>query len=241
MYVCLMLGGTLALYLIFKNRSDRAKERLIKVLASLPLILYIADFFIMPLAYGSIDIDKLPFHFCTLFSILIVFTQFGKRFAFMHEPVAALSIVTALMYLCYPGTAIGDISPFCYRVVQTFLFHGCVFAYGVIASSLGGIALKWRNIWKSAVMIVVILCWSAFGNAVYSTPERQFDWGFITGNTFPFIPKIIMPALVFFAVFGVTAAVYAIGHIIKKSHKVKRKTAHKRSSLFQKINALLCA
>ncbi len=210
MYILLILGGTVAVVLMFRHKDAETHRRVLCVLALLPIALYALDFFVMPLAYGEIQIDKLPFHFCTLLSILILPIQFWKKIAPWREPIAVLCIVTPLMYLCYPGTAIGDISPFCYRVVQTFLYHGCVFLYGVASVALGAVRLDWRHLWRSAAVIVAVFCWASLGNAVYSTADHLYDWGFIAGHTFPFVPKALMPVAVFAAVFGMVCIIYGI-------------------------------
>lgn len=214
LYVVVILGVTLFLCLFFKKKSDSTQHQLTNVLAILPISLYFADYLLMPLAYGAIDIDKLPFHFCTMLSLLILPIQFGhgKTANFWREPITALSIVTPLMYLCYPGSAIGDITPFCYRVIQTFLYHGAVFAYGVASVSLHRTELRRKNIWRSAVLICAFIIWASFGNAAYSTEDHHFDWCFVTGSTFPFIPSPIMPLAVLACVFGMVAIIYAISY-----------------------------
>ncbi len=219
LYVILILGITAAIVLFFRNRSIESCQRLLSVLSVLPIALYAADYLIMPLAYGAIDIDKLPFHFCTLLSILILPIQFVNPNSFWREPVTALCIVTPLMYLCYPGTAIGDIPPFCYRVIQTFLYHGCVFLYGVASVALGAVRLEWRHLWRSGVLIALILCWAALGNAAYSSEAHSYDWGFIAGHTFPFIPKLLMPIVVTAAVFGLVCIIYSISYALNALQK----------------------
>ncbi len=210
MYVLLILGGTAAVVLLFRHKDGETHRRALNVLALFPIALYALDFLVMPLAYGEIHVDKLPFHFCTLLSILILPIQFCKRLDFWREPIAVLCIVTSLMYLCYPGTAIGDISPFCYRVVQTFLYHGCVFLYGVASVAFGAVRFDWKRIWRAAVVIIAVFGWAALGNAAYSTEDHLYDWGFIAGHTFPFVPKALMPLAVFAAVFGMVCIIYGI-------------------------------
>ena len=219
LYVVIILGAILFLALLFRKLSQKAQNRLILALTMLPIGLYAADFFIMPLAYGNIDVDKLPFHFCTMLSILILFVQFGKPFGFMREAVTALAIVTPMMYLCYPGSALGGITPFCYQVIQTFLYHGAVMAWGVCSVVLGKSTLRFKNIWKPLLLICAFLAWGSFGNAVYSTTEHHYDWCFVTGSTFPFIPKLLMPLAVLGAVGGLVAAIYGISYAIRAIYR----------------------
>ena len=219
LYAGILLGTILLLSLVFRKRAQKTQDRFITVLTMLPIALYAADFFIMPLAYGNIDVDKLPFHFCTMLSILMLFVQFGKPFGFMREAVTALAIVTPMMYLCYPGSAIGDITPFCYRVIQTFLYHGAVMAWGVCSVVLGRSTLRIKNIWKPLLLICAFLAWGSFGNAVYSTADHTYDWCFVAGGTFPFIPKPLMPVVVLCAVGSLVAAIYGISYAIRAIYR----------------------
>ncbi len=223
LYVVLILGAALFVALLFRTRSRSAQTALLNFLAGLPMMPYVADFFLMPLAYGSIDVDKLPFHFCTLLSILVLFVRYGNKLRFFKEPIIVLSVVTALMYLCYPGTAIGDISPFCYRVIQTFLYHGSVLTFGLASLVLEDTVLDIRRMWRALPLIGCILAWAAFGNAAYSTEAHAYDWCFITGATFPFIPKALMPLTVLGAVFGMVAVIYGIYYLVKAIVRRKAK------------------
>ena len=180
--------------------------------------LYIADFLIMPLARTdfTIDVDKLPFHICTLLSFFVPFAQFNKKFEKIKDAIACLAILSSLMYLTYPGAAVGDLTPWCYRVLQTFLYHGVLFAWGFLSVATGEITLDFKTIWKPLVGIVMIIVWALYGSTVYSNADHHYDWFFVTGSTFPFIPAPLMPFAVFFAVGGMCAIIHAIDLGVKK-------------------------
>ena len=63
LYLFIILGGTIFLTLLYKNKSEQAKAKLIRLFAYLTIGLYVADFFIMPLSdsYSGISVYKLPF------------------------------------------------------------------------------------------------------------------------------------------------------------------------------------
>ena len=152
MYIVLIIGLTIGTAFIVKNKSEKLKRNILNILAVTAIAVYIADFFIMPLSgvgYGGY-LDKLPFHICTFISIMIPFAQFSKSnnkvANSFKEIVACLSIVASLMYMTYPGSALGDIGTFSYKVVQTFVFHGLVFAWGFMSLATGSISLKIKNI-----------------------------------------------------------------------------------------------
>lgn len=221
MYIALIIGLTLGLVFLIRNKSEKTKILVTKIICYALVIVYIADFFIMPL-YGvemGGYLDKLPFHFCTSVGILAAFVQFNKSFKWAKQPVAALAIVSTLMYITYPGSALGGIGAFSYKVVQTFVYHGLLFAWGVLFVTTKQTELKWKDIWKPLLLIVSICLWAAFGNAVYA----DYDWCFITGSTFPFIPTWLMPIVVVAAVFAMISIIYLINFITIKIIKKKSK------------------
>ena len=220
LYLLLIIGGSIAGAILIRNKSQRTKDLTLKILAWLIPSLYIADFLIMPLSRSSftIDTDKLPFHICTLMAFFAPFAQFNKKFEPIKEAICCLTLVASLMYMTYPGSAIGDILPWCYRVVQTFLYHGAMFAWALLSLATGSISLNFRTIWKALVGIVLIIIWASIGNNVYSYEEHHYDWFFVTGSTFPFIPypEVLMPIVVFVAVGGMCAIIHLIDLGVKR-------------------------
>lgn len=221
-YVLLIVGLTIGAAFALNNKSEKAKTMTTNILAIAVIGLYIADFFIMPLTHGNaglqgeISIDKLPFHICTLVGVFVPFAQFCKKFAPVKDVIACFAIVAPLMYITYPGTALGELQPWCYKVVQTFLFHGVEFAWGALVVSTKAVNLDFKKIWKEAVGTVIIIVWAFFGNYLFTNPEHHYDWFFVTGSTFPFIPAWLMPFVVFAAFFGMCAIIHLIDFAVKK-------------------------
>lgn len=207
-YLGIVFGGAILLAVLWRNKSSASKTKLLHVMAYLTIGLYIADFFCMPLSdsYSGISQDKLPFHICTLMGVFVPFVEFNKRFAPIKKAVVVLSVTSSLMWMCYPGSALGEIPPFCYKVFQTFMFHGLLFTWGFLYLALDVIRLRWRTIWHEFVGTLIILVWAAFGNAIY---EDQ-NWFFIASSIFPFLKDEVMPPVVVFCVCGSVFVVYCI-------------------------------
>ena len=224
-YLFVVLGGTAALSFIFNKRSEEAKDRVIRLFAYLTIGLYVADFFIMPLSdsYNGISTYKLPFNICTIMAVLVPFVQFNKRFERIKTVVVTLSVTSSLMWMCYPGSALGGQPPFCYVVFQTFMYHGFLFCWGVLNLSLGRVTLKLKNIWNELCGILMILVWAAFGNTVYGGGQ---NWFFIESSIFPFLTDEIMPPVVVFCVFGSCFVVYCAYYAIRGiARRVAKKEA----------------
>ena len=209
LYLFVILAAALVLSLIFSKKSLASKNRVLRLFAYLTIGIYIADFFIMPLSdsYGHIGIDKLPYHICTLVSVMAAFVQFNPRLKAIKTPVVTLAVTSSIMWMCYPGSALGGQPPFCYRTFQTFMFHGLLFIWAVLNLSLGEVRLKLREIWKEFVGILIIFVWACFGNAVYPGPQ---NWFFINGVLFDFIPVEAMPVAVIVSVFLACLVIYGI-------------------------------
>ncbi len=218
MYLVLIVGLSIALGFILRNKSDKAKSLTLKILAYAVTTVYILDFFIMPLSResGEIDLDKLPFHICTLMALLVPFAQFNSKFEKLKEPIVCLSLVASLMYITYPGSALGGVGTFSYKVVQTFVYHGLLFSWGYLNIALNATKLEFKNIWKCAVGILIIIAWAFLGTSIYSNADHHYDWFFVTGTTFPFIPTWLMPFVVLFAVFGMCAIIYSINLVVRR-------------------------
>ncbi|MGM9858240.1 MAG: hypothetical protein ACI311_03215 [Bacilli bacterium] len=129
LWIVLIIGFAFLGYFLLRNKEEKTKTLVLNVLACLLIGIYILDFFIMPFSQGKIDIDKLPFHFCTLTAVFIPFAQFNKKFKPIKNVIVCFAIVSSLMYITYPGSALGGISPFAYKVIQTFLFHSFEFTW----------------------------------------------------------------------------------------------------------------
>ena len=218
MYIVLIVGLSITAGILLRKKDDTTKNKVLNVIACLIPIIYIADFFLMPFSRSGhdIDIDKLPFHICTLMGIVVPFVQFNKKFEKIREPITCLSLVASLMYITYPGSALGGVAPFCYKVVQTFVFHGLLFSYGYLSVATNSVKLEFKNIWKELCVLVVIALWAGLGNTLYSSSEHHYDWFFITGSTFPFVPKGLMPFTVIAAVFGMCAIIYGLNIGVRK-------------------------
>ena len=226
LYLFIIFGGALSLSLIFKNKSEKAKTSLVHIFAYLTIGLYVADFFIMPLSdsYSGISTYKLPFNICTIMAVLVPFVEFNSKFSKIKKAVVTLSVVSSMMWMCYPGSALGGQPPFSYLIFQTFMYHGFLFVWGILNLSLGKVTLDFKKIWQEFVGILMILVWADFGNTIYG---REHNWFFIESSIFAFLPDEIMPLAVVSSVFACCVIIhlfyYAIRGISRRIGKTRKK------------------
>lgn len=228
LYIIIIAGAIVGAGFALRKRTDETKNKTLKIISIVTLCLYISDFFLQPFVTSDheLNIDKLPFHICTAMGIIAVFAQYSNK-KWFKEVAVALAITGSLMYLCYPGTALGGgKSPWCYKVIQTMIYHGMLLGWGVLNLTTGQVKLNWKNIWMPLVGILIITAWAAIGNICYNehwaNGSPHFDWFFITGSTFPFVPTALMPFLTITAVFGVNACVYLIYWLVTREWKKKK-------------------
>lgn len=209
LYLFIIFGATALLTYLFYKKSREEKQKLLRLFAYLTIGFYIADFFLMPLSdsYNGIASHKLPFHICTLMGVMTPFAQFNRRFEKVKSAIVVLGMAGSVMWMCYPGSALGGQPPFCYLIFQTFMYHGVLFIWGTLNLTLGEVKLEFKKIWKEFVGILIILVWAAFGNAVYPGED---NWFFLEQALFPFLTDEIMPLMVVLSVFGVCVALHTI-------------------------------
>lgn len=216
-YLVLIFGGIALTAYLIKDKDMQAKTKVLRFLAYAMVISYVSDFFVHDFVYGGLEMDKLPFHLCTVMCPVAAFTQFNKKFEKFLEPVSVLAIVGPLMYLTFPAS-IGSGEPWCYQAVQTMFFHGVELAWGVLTLTSGKVQLRMKNIWKAAVGLVVITLWAKFGNLIL-----EHNWFFLETDAFYIglvesgvIPKWSLMIFTPAGVFLVVLAIYGIYYGVKK-------------------------
>ena len=90
-YIVFFVVAAALLCLYLKNKTQDKRSRVINWVIGTALGLYVLDFFLMPFAYGEIDIKKLPFHVCTTMCVM----------CFMSRRNAFFILNTLLRIFCY--------------------------------------------------------------------------------------------------------------------------------------------
>ena len=217
-YLVLIIGGIVGGYLWLRKKDESCKEKALKILVIAFTISYISDFFMHDFVYGGLNMDKLPFHICTVLCPIAAFVQFNKKFAKFKEPVVILSILAPMMYLCYPAS-VGSGEPWCYQAVQTMFYHSVLMAWGILSVCFGAVKPVFKNIWKTTVLLVIITLWAKLGNSMY----EDYNWffleedalyiGLVSGGIIPKWSLMIINPIVFTIA---AAAVYGVVALVKK-------------------------
>ena len=207
-FIVFFVAAAILLCLYLKNKSKARRKRIINWVVAIAFGIYMADFFLMPFAYGTINIDKLPFHVCTTMCILCFWSRFNKTLGKLKLQFALLGFLSNLTYLIYPaGMMWLNIHPASYRVVQTLVFHGVMMVYGLLVLVYESQEFAWKRIYKDFGVVVWMAVWARLGNWLYSSSQKMYNWFFVEQDPFGAFPEKISPYImpflnvaVFFAV-----------------------------------------
>lgn len=207
-YLAVILGAILTIIFLLKNKSAAAKHRATTAALYTAAGLYAADFFLMPFAYGGIDVEKLPFHACTATCVLCVLARHNRFLGRFKDQFVLLGLLTNLIYVIYPaGVGWYQIHPLSYRVWQTLLYHGAMTAFGLFSLCFGEVKLEWRKCPRDLVFLCIMTVWALLGNTLYNGLDgRFFNWFFVVKDPFyilpegiaPFVMPVVMTAVMFF-------------------------------------------
>ena len=224
-YMLLIFGGIILGWFCLRNKSTGQKEKALRFLAYTLVISYLSDFFVHEFVYGGLNTDKLPFHICTVLCPLVAIAQFNHKGHKIAEPVAILSILAPMMYLCYPAS-VGDGEPWCYQAVQTMFFHGVLMAWGILSVALGAVKPDIKRCWQAGVALVCITLWAKFGNILmdhnwFFLEEDAFYIGLVENGIIPkWVLMIVNPIVFFLAVLATYGVIGIFQTAGKKKHTV---------------------
>ena len=196
-YLVVALAVIVAVILYAKKQGKEKKQRISSLFINAAFGLYIIDFFLMPFAYGEIDVEKLPFHACTAMCVMCFLSNYNSFLRKYKLQFAVLGFVSNLVYLIYPaGLMWYQIHPLSYRVIQTLLFHGIMAGYGLLVILFDDNKREWK---KDAMVICAMTLWAVLGNILYNGQAwgktQFFNWFFVVQDPFNIVPKDIAPVI----------------------------------------------
>jgi len=230
-YIGVIFGIIIAMVLFLRGRSSYSRKRAVNVAINCAFGLYILDFFLMPLAYGAVDLEKMPFHMCTAMCVMCFLSRHTEFFSKYRIQFAILGLLSNMVYVIYPaGVGWQAIHPLCYRTVQTLLFHGVMTCYGIFTLTLDDVKLRWSDSLKELKVLVIMVLWALFGNNLYNGVggdySYRFNWFFVTQDPFGILPADIavkvMPFVVIAVFYIADLLLYAVYFRVKKAAARRR-------------------
>jgi len=230
-YVFLVIAVIAVAAVIFLKKDGCIRERVLKAFVACAFGLYMADFFLMPFAYGEIDVDKLPFHSCTMMCIMCFLSRNWQPLRKYRVHFAMFGGICNLMYIAYPaGVMWYEIHPLSYRAVQTLLFHSIMVMYGVLTLILDDEKPQIKYCYRDIVILCIMTVWAMLGNAFYSGAadgyDHDFNWFFIKADPFGLVPegiaRYVVPWLNLAAFYLIEMLIYLAFVIIKRKSQTAR-------------------
>ena len=211
LYMGVIFLAILGLLLWLRRKPAEVQQQAVDCAICFPFGLYIADFFLMPFAYGAIDLEKLPFHVCTAMCVLCFLARRNPFLQKFRLPLTLLALASNLIYTVYPaGVGWYQIHPLSYRVIQTLLFHGSMTAYGVLFLAFGRPQLTRKSCMQTLPVIVAMTVWAMLGNCLYNGSAGDYDhffnWFFVVRDPFYLLPADIAPYMMPFVMIVVMFA-----------------------------------
>lgn len=216
-YIFIALLAVITICVVFKNKTDETKDKVLKILAFSLIFIYVFDFFVQPLWDGEIVQGKLPFHICTLTGVLIPFVAFSKKANFLKTTVTVWAVLAPLAFILYPGNYLDRlVAPYSYPIIQTFMFHILEFVWGVFMIVSGKTKLKWKTIWQPIVALLPLALWALLGQELYYPGKVGENFLFLKTDISSFLPQwTLYPGLFVVASVAITI-LYLICFIVKK-------------------------
>lgn len=190
--------------LLCRNKTRKVKRKTAAYFVDVAFGLYILDFFLMPFAYGEIDIEKLPFHACTAMCVMSFLSCRVLALKKFRVSFATMGLISNLAYLVFPaGVMWHSVHPLSYRVIQTLIFHSMMIVYGVMTLWYEDDGML-RNHWKTDLSVTVgMTAWALLGSYAYSGTagdySRTINWFFVLRDPFNWLPepasRFVMPFL----------------------------------------------
>lgn len=179
---------------IYVRNKGTSKKRIIDFFITVAFGLYILDFFLMPFAYGEIDIEKLPFHVCTAMCVMCFLSRHNAFLSKFRLQFGMLGFLSNLVYLIYPaGVMWHGVHPLSYRVIQTLTFHGVMVVYGTLVVVWESDDFCWKKCYKDLIVISSMTLWAWLGNTLYNSESRVYNWFFVVRDPFHMFPESIAP------------------------------------------------
>ncbi len=229
-FILLTAAIIIAILIIWRKKSDAARERTVRFFIGTAFALYIADFFLMPLAYGEINIEKLPFHVCTATCTMCFLSYVARPLERFRISFALLGVIANTVYLIYPaGVMWHAVHPTSYRVVQTLGFHSAMCIYGVLLLVKEYRRLEIKKCYRELSVVLAMTAWALVGNYIYNGSSEGyshfFNWFFVVRDPFYIFPENVAPFIMPFLNILMFCEVEMLIHLAVMAVKKRQRTA----------------
>lgn len=167
-----LLATGLLIYL-FKNKSEKAKRRVLTVLG---ISVFVTEVINKSIRYykGSHDLVKLlvPMQFSSLVIVMMMVTVIYRKQWYLNLTVLAVTFA-GIMYLALPGAGMNE-TPIRMTAFNSIYTHGVDFVFGVYAMSVGLTNFKFKDIWQPYLFFAICGIYGGMLNLVIYPGSSYF-------------------------------------------------------------------
>lgn len=139
----------------YRRAAPDRRTVYLRVTASLCLFLEIFKNIVMLITLPEYPISQLPLHLCGLGIFIEFVDAFApRRSVTIDELLFSLSFPGAVAALTFPDWTIYPV--FNIYCLQSFIIHGVLLCYPLMLLTSGQLRPKLRNLWRSAVFLIVV-------------------------------------------------------------------------------------
>lgn len=160
---------SIALSLIFRKKSDKAKNILFYVFGGIFLFFEIASRVVDVIILDSYTLksvakELLPMHICSVMVWVFIFAIFTrKQFLINYSVIGGILATTA--FLLYPAVGLNQVY-MSFTCIYSTVSHMLGFVCCILLMTLGKANFKFKDIWKTFLCFVVMFSWGALLNFV---------------------------------------------------------------------------
>lgn len=221
----IVIALVIALSIIFRNKSQKAKDFLIKVFGWFFLFWEVSTRIVNLItttdySFASIIKIILPMHICSVIVWVFIIMAFTKNKTLINFS-AICGLLATVAFLAYPSTGFVFTYP-TFTVLYSISSHMMGFVVSVLLITLGYAKFEFKDLWKMLLCFAIMLAYGAL-----------IDFVILPGENYMFLiepPVEILSTIPYQIVYGVLLLAYImLFYVISAIVKKCKKTSNKKS------------
>lgn len=224
--IAIAVLAVVVLSIVFRKKSQKAKNILLTVLVSVLLFFEIASRIvnlIIETDYSWQNILKilLPMHICSVAVVFLIIAWFTKS-KFLLNFVTIVGLLSTFGFLAYPAVGINK-TYISFTCLYSITSHVTGFVVACLFINLGYAKFKFKDIWKTYLCFAVMFVWGAL-----------LDFVILPGSDYMYLvndPLELGLSFPYHIIYGAILVVYILSFylITYIVDKIKQKRAAKKS------------
>ncbi len=183
--ILISLIATVMLAISFSSKSEKAKQKLLKVFACVLLgfeiVTRIVNFIVIKrLTFATIMSIIFPLEICSVVVWVLIFAVFTKK-ELLYNFVASIGLLATIVFLLFPAVGLNRVN-MSFSCVYSIVTHIISFICSVLALVFGYAKFEIKKIWQLYLCVLGMFAWGAI-----------IDFLIIPGSNFMYLRTIPIP------------------------------------------------